>query len=630
MGVKGLQSFIENECPEACKFVSIKELAEKHKKVFNVEPVLVVDGLNWLVELCVELRLEWMYGGQWLQIQRAMAVFIAKFKSIGVKLVFFFDGTICKSKRNEWVRRRTGTYEGKLELFETIKMNYQEPFGHFGIPTFIDVLSCFIVKSLGADAFQTDTEADFVIAEYAAKHKEVFAVLTQDSDFIIFNTKMYLSTLYLDYVTLSTIHYDRDCLASKYLHLPVERLPLFACLIGNDFIDRDLLREFHSSLKEVKKGYVAAVAEKICKIIQKEGWKGNIFNWHELCSISLKVFGSRERADLIREGLKSYEINYNNPRLKVQIEVSPELERMLYEKHYNCMNAPYIFDLLCKMEFNQREVLEDDSRTPCILIYREIRQRCYGVLFNCFVAPHSPTNPGRTKNGREVIVKEWCAYQGNFLEKPEFIKPLPLKISSLPGTEDQIPTIDDLWFNSTEEKKLWMFWHILQIPMKFESLVKLPKDQVVLACILNSLIGGLKSSPLVQPLAVATFVAQALWKKEIKELKKLPIPWLDPANVNLCTLFLIGVSTVFLVLSTCGSPLPLIHIMPWKYFDGKLFHYLYNKATIKPSIHDLCRDEEKTIKEFYKLLRIVTSNTIYDVEKFNWKSIFLDFDDWQK
>ncbi|GBM00786.1 Constitutive coactivator of peroxisome proliferator-activated receptor gamma [Araneus ventricosus] len=627
MGVRGLQSFIENECPEACKRVSIKELAEKHREIFNVEPVLVVDGLNWLVELCVSLRLEWMYGGQWLQIQRAMAIFIAAFKSIGVKLVFIFDGTICKSKRNEWVRRRTGTYEAKLEIFKMVKMNYSEPFGHFGIPTLIDILSCFIVKGLGADAFQTDTEADFVIAEYATKNKEVFAVLTQDSDFIIFNTKMYLSSAHLDFATLSTIHYDRDCLASQYLHLPVERLPLFACLVGNDFIHRDLLREFHLSLAEVRNVYVAAVAEKICSIIKNEGWKGHVFNWHELSSISLKVFGNRtDGTHLIREGLKSYAINCNNPRLKVQIKVSPELENIMYERHYNCMNAPYIFDLLCKMEFSQREVLEDASRTPCALVYREVRQRCYGVLFNCYVAPHSPTNPGRTRTGEEIIVKEWCAYQGNFLEKPEFIKPLPLKVSSVPGKEDQIPTIDDLWFNSTEKEKLWMFWRILQIPMKFEFLIKLHKDQVVLACVLSSLIGGLKSSPLVQPLEVATFVAQSLWKKKIKELENLPIPWLDPANVNLCTLFLVGVSTVFLVLSTCGSPFSLVHVMPWRYFDGKLFHYLYNKATIKPSIHDLCRDQEETIKEFYKLLRIVTSNTMYDIDKFNWKHIFEDFE----
>ncbi|CAL1292471.1 unnamed protein product [Larinioides sclopetarius] len=275
------------------------------------------------------------------------------------------------------------------------------------------------------------------------------------------------------------------------------------------------------------------------------------------------------------------------------------------------------------MHFSQ--VLEDASRTPCALVYREIRQRCYGVLFNCYVAPHTPTNPGRTRAGGEVIVKEWCAYQGNFLEKPELVKPLPLKVSSLAG-KDQIPTIDDLWFNLTEKEKLWMFWRILHIPMEFEFLVNLHKDQVVLACVLSSLIGGLKLSPLVKPLEVATLVAQSLWKKEIEELENLPIPWLDPANINLCTLFLIGVSTVFLVSSTCGSPLPLEHIMPWRYFDGKLFHYLYNKATIKPSIHDLCRDTEETMKEFYKLLHIVTSNTIYDVDKFNWKSIFEDFE----
>ncbi|GFR22959.1 constitutive coactivator of peroxisome proliferator-activated receptor gamma [Trichonephila clavata] len=162
--------------------------------------------------------------------------------------------------------------------------------------------------------------------------------------------------------------------------------------------------------------------------------------------------------------------------------------------------------------------------------------------------------------------------------------------------------------------------------MEFDLLIELSHDHIVLACILSSLIGGLKSSPLIQPLEVAAFVAQAVWDKETDEIEKLPIPWLDADVVNLCTLFLCGVSTMFFVLSTCGSPIPVIHIMPWRYFDGKLFHHLLNKARVKPSVREFCKNQRETVKNFYKLLHIVTSNSIYDVDQYPWGNVLEDFE----
>ncbi|GFU08453.1 constitutive coactivator of peroxisome proliferator-activated receptor gamma [Nephila pilipes] len=623
MGIRGLQTYIENNCPEACKFVSIKKLAEKHKAKFHVQPVLIIDGLNWLCHMCGEAELEWMFGGQWLQFAKAIEICIAKFKRIGVKLLFIFDGTVCDSKRKTWVKRRVRTYEAMLSIFEGIKENFSEPYDSYGLPTMMDILCCFIVKELGADAFQSNTEADFVIAKYAAEHDEVFAILSQDTDFIIFNTKMYLSMLHFDFSTLCTIHYDRNCLALKYLHLSVEQLPLFSCLAGNDIVDYVMLKPFLLSLSDTRYISLTNLAEILCKIIKEENWLGNADDLKELCQISLKVFGNVDKAQLIREGLKSYDIDSNIPTPKVCIKASSKLEKNVHEKHLNCLNAPYIYDLLCKMEFSQREVLEDDSRPPCAVLYREIRQRCYGVLFNCFIPPHSVKNPGKTKNGDTIIIQEWCAYQGNFMEEPEYVKPLPLK--NLTSAKNDVPKIEDLWFKLSLKEKLKVFWDILQIPMEFKLLVELPYDHIVLASILSSLIGGLELSPLIQPLEVAVFVAQALWDKKIDELEKIPIPWLDADTVNLCTLFLCGVSTMFLILSTCGSPIPLIHIMPWRYFDGKLFHHLLNKARVKPSVGDLCKNEGQMVKKFYKLLRVVTSNSIYDVDQYAWGNVFKDF-----
>ncbi|GBM32630.1 Constitutive coactivator of peroxisome proliferator-activated receptor gamma [Araneus ventricosus] len=627
MGVRGLQTFIENDCPEACKYVSIQQLADEHRSRFNCQPVIVVDGMSLLNRLYTNTSLEWIYGGQWLQFFNELERFISRFKSIGVKLIFFFDGTVCASKRDEWVRRRLNKAETVASIFSIIKRYKSEPDKKlFQLPTSMGLLARFAVKELGADVYQTDREADDVIAEYALKQREVVAILSQDSDFIIYNTKTYLSLSHLDINTLYTIHYDRNCFAEKYLNLFVKQLPLFACLAGNDFVPSEKLRSFHHRISNTKRIHISTIAPNLSKLIHMEHWTGDVNKRQELDRISLVVFGHCNESHLIYEGLKSYLLDYCSPSPTVCISVSPAMEKAVYERHLNCFNAPYLFNLLCKMEYESSEVLEDATRLPSALVYREIRQRCYGVLFNGFLTPTYHAGQTRTQHGDSIAIKEWCAYKGNLMKHPELIGPLPLDTRSFRGNENHMLKIEDLWLKGTEIEKLQLFWRILQLPMKFNVLASLPKDLIVLACILNYLISGLKLSPLLEPLEVAAFIAQALWKATSEELKNLMAPSVDAVAVNISSLFMRGVTTVLMVLNVCDFPFSMTHAMPWRFFDGKLFHHLHNQAKQRASIRELCRNHDQTVKDFYSLLSSVINNTIYDFNQFDWKKIFKDFE----
>ncbi|GIY15709.1 constitutive coactivator of peroxisome proliferator-activated receptor gamma [Caerostris extrusa] len=400
---------------------------------------------------------------------------------------------------------------------------------------------------------------------------------------------MYLSLSHLNIDTLQTIHYDRQYFAEHYLKLYVKQLPLFACLAGNDFIPFDKLRQFHRSISNQQRIYLSTIAENLCRIIRNECWTGDLNSRHELDHISRFVFGNNRFSNLIYEGLKSYMFGNSGPPPSVCISVNPNMEKAVYEKHSNCFNSPYIFNLLCKLEYESSEVLEDDSRLPTALVYREIRQRCYGVLFNQFLNPKSHGKM-HTKDENSVIVKEWCAYKGNLLKSPEFIKPLPLNAYPFTENENTILSIEDLWFKCTEIEKLKLF------------------------------------GPLLKPFEVAVFITQALWKSTSEELKQLLAPSVDAVAVNLSTLFMRGVTTVLMVLNICDFPFPMTHAMPWRFFDGKLFHYLHNKAKLRPSIQDLCKNEDKKIKDFYNLLPYVISNTVYDFHNMDWKTIFPDFE----
>lgn len=627
MGVRGLQSFIETYCSEACKDVSIKQLADDHRSHTGSNPVIVVDGMSLLNRLYNSSSLEWIYGGQWLQFFVELERFIACFKSIGVELIFFFDGTICASKREEWIRRRLQKSNEVATIFSTLKVNNKEPDKkYFQLPTSMGLLARFAVKELGCNVYQTDREADDVIAEYAMEHNEVFAILSQDSDFIIYNTKTYLSLSHLNLETLQTIHYDRKFFAEQYLNLYVEQLPLFACLAGNDIISCDKLREFHLRVCKSRRIHMSTIAGNLSNVIRGERWTGDFNNGQEINLISLAVFGNFSYSNLIHECLKSYMLGSNSPTPRVCIAVDPSLERAVYERHLNCFNSPYIFNLLCNLEYESSEVLEDASRLPSALVYREIRQRCYGVLFNYFLKSNYQVDQTYTKHGDNIVIKEWCAYKGNLMQQPELIKPLPLDMNSVSKDEiGQIPRIEELWFNCSEIQKLWFFWRILQIPMEFNQLAALPKERIVLVCILNYLIGGLQIGPILQPLEVAVFVAQALWRKSSEQLKQLMPPPVDAVAVNLSTLFMRGVTAAMMVLNVCDSPFPMMYAMPWRFYDGKLFHHLYNEVKHRPNIRELCGNQNETIMDFYNLLPVVTNNTAYNINNFDWRTIFEDF-----
>lgn len=220
-------------------------------------------------------------------------------------------------------------------------------------------LTRFALKELGAEVYQTDRDADEAIVEYADRNQNVFAILSQDSDFIIYNTKTYLSLLHLDLESLTTTHYDRDCFAFQYLHLRVNQLPLFACLAGNDIIPTYRLNYFHRYLSNNRNGrvFISDIAENLAAIIKEECWSADVNNKNELHSISKRICGSSSLMQLIRIGLSSYVVGFNSPSNKINIYLDPSSEREVLAKHLQCINAPFVYNLLCNLEYESSEVI---------------------------------------------------------------------------------------------------------------------------------------------------------------------------------------------------------------------------------------------------------------------------------
>ncbi|CAH1267457.1 FAM120B [Branchiostoma lanceolatum] len=165
MGVRGLQTYLERHCPEACGKVNLTELARQYYRQHGTRPVMVVDGLGCLRKL-YNRELPWVYGGQWREYFKELRHFLHSFRTADIDLVFIFDGVVEKSKRAEWAKRRQQSARDVITVFNHIKKHGTQPSDDlFQMPVSLGTLTRFALKSLEQNCRQMsgDEEITFEV-----------------------------------------------------------------------------------------------------------------------------------------------------------------------------------------------------------------------------------------------------------------------------------------------------------------------------------------------------------------------------------------------------------------------------------------------------------------------------------
>nr|CAD7392013.1 unnamed protein product [Timema cristinae] len=106
---------------------------------------------------------------------------------------------------------------------------------------------------------------------------------------------------------------------------------------------------------------------------------------------------------------------------------------------------------------------------------------------------------------------------------------------------------------------------------------------------------------------VDAIIAQAvlLSMYDAPTLSNIRTPTIDTRAVRLATLFQRATRIVFMLVATCGYPVPKLQIMPWQYFDGKLFHLTYLKAKSGAGHGELCNHQVVLLEQFQQVRRAV-------------------------
>ncbi|KAM9196294.1 constitutive coactivator of peroxisome proliferator-activated receptor gamma [Mergus octosetaceus] len=604
MGIKGLQGFVTRVCPDACRTVDLKEVAEKHRIDHpDIPPVIVVDAMS-----CVRhwyTPESWVCGGQWREYLANLEAFIKAFTAAGITLVFYFDGVVEEKKRDEWIKRRWQNYKEIAALFQFVKTHRKQPGrGMFVLPSALPTFTRYALKSLGQKTVCTLKEADFEVAAYGLQHNCI-GILGQDSDYLIYNTSPYFSIEKLCLDKLVTVMYCREALC-RALGLSLTHLPLFACLLGNDVVPESLLEGFWSKCLATcpprNKSYnrrtnvLLAVANYISRVPCSYS---SLKHLEEMLPLgSDKTLLLRGMESYLLPGQQSPWIPPTAEHLKTFSGVEEtamcqdkEIFQLAKEQHIQSENY-VVFNILSNGVIECSNSLEDDRDTEIpgqALIFRPVRQHVYSVLLES------------GKGGACPSVKEWFVYFGNPLQQPEVIQPVQ---PPLPGGT---PNLKTLWFAKgpeVEKQRYSTFLACFHLQDLMEELQALEAPVAGFCCLLAYLMLQVHSLSL-EDLNAFVALVLCLRGKSASQLERLQLMEVDSRAVHLGAVFIRGLTTLLMANSACGFPFRMDDLMPWKLFDGKLFQEKYQRSHQSCSVEELLEGNESLYTPFQNLKSLI-------------------------
>nr|XP_029717483.1 constitutive coactivator of PPAR-gamma-like protein 1 [Aedes albopictus] len=345
MGVRHLDTFIRENVPGGYFRVNIEAEIRKYFETVRgpnpPPPIIVIDLIALFVPLSQHDKKGLLFGGRFNLAYAVMDEFLAKLKSLGARLEFFYDGPAQDAKNATWCERQDYRYTKMVELvaavdrgadMDTLLNQYAMPL-NFRYP-----LRC-IAKKYGEYRVAIAQECDQELATYAT-NVNALAIISDDSDFLIYKgTWKYWSSRQLELSTLFTMEYNRDALV-RHLGLRYEQMPLFATLCGNDIMPYDVVKAFHYRLGQNRDKFPNIA--RFIRIVEEDSLS---FASDAVISILLKEITNQHTVDndLVQRfklSLDNYSVNIRprninpskDPVLNVLIEHDSPFTYLIWQK----------------------------------------------------------------------------------------------------------------------------------------------------------------------------------------------------------------------------------------------------------------------------------------------------------
>nr|XP_018913345.1 PREDICTED: constitutive coactivator of peroxisome proliferator-activated receptor gamma-like [Bemisia tabaci]XP_018913352.1 PREDICTED: constitutive coactivator of peroxisome proliferator-activated receptor gamma-like [Bemisia tabaci] len=600
MGVRGLQTFIEDYSPPECfALVSIKQLVEEFRaETGELNPKIVFDGSSTMRFIYGDL--DWVSGGQIKQFLKKIEDFVKAFTKLGVRPVFFFGGYGADfSSRKGWFMRCRDKLNKVNTVFHKLAndtlTSELEPF-LFVMPTNIG-FSHYFRQIEGCEVHKGLTDCDSEIAHYA-RENNCLAVFGQDSEFIIYKSvKYYLSAKHFNMARMETRIYNREHFAD-FLGIHSSQLPLFATLAGNNTVNyfKDL-RHFHRSLCNIRGGKVRfevlfpALSEYIKKLPRGRA----LFD--VLPDIAQEVLQDSKKSPLLAMSIRNY-IATPETFLPARISEHPEWNAILEvaEKlHRADINSAIILKIMLGDGFGSSAGFEDFRKNdlpPAMSMLRTMRKRFYGIILMEKPADVEPE-----------IVEEWSVEGNSNIEKPFTVWPI------LPT--DRHPGLLALWGDDRSQEMEMIRWrlfvHAVSPRLNPEEVMNLPEHLVIPVAALFYI----EEQDFLKPWEIEALLAVAVTLPS-ESLDRLADLSSDPVNlraIRVATIYTRTLCAVIRLITLCGYPLPASKAFAHAYFDGKLFQHIYKNATYGVSQEVLLEDQACHVQQFREAKQLLFKNS---------------------
>merc|ERR1719357_169208 len=352
---------------------------------------------------------------------------------------------------------------------------------------------------------------------------------------------------------------------------------------------------------------------------------------------------------------------------KAQIPpVNSEVLRTAAERHRQAQMSPYLYHLLTTGELMLPVLMEDQGEGGGTklgggihLIYRILRRRIYGIIFNehhrvftqgrqgeeleiaklkvkeltrklntvkadsIIMKNKEPRSEKEVLRERleaatavvdqlvramgpqqaETVVREWLPYSR--YQEPDPVSPLMLDWS--------VPTVQRLWFATGLEDKQRRLRAYLSCmgadnPLMLQT-SHVPQHLLLMATVLRYIMRqcSVLRKPELDSFLITAFSPELL---DADYLARSKLDLVTPRGVQLAALFMEGVEMALLANDACGAPVPFLMCCPWLFFDGKLFHSKLRRAVSAKNLLEMCEHRMDVVVKVERMRKAILEGLV--------------------
>lgn len=405
MGIHGLSFFIKS-------FPTLVEKQEweiRETKPETYSDHFIIDGNAFVYHVAFENRTNWTHGGQYAAIADAVTSIVDTCHRSGIELTFLFDGALPQDKIETRLKRhrsyieRCATTIHNLRQINASNKNDLDGIQYYGDIFVIPPLTLEVViqtlKELNVTVKICQAEADGEVVALANEKKAY--VVSQDSDMHVYPHvgKGYISLEQwkvplekeAKFVSASVFHPES---LAKLLVLEPHHLPLLGTLLGNDYLEADIIRQPISQWctiegvqigKSNQHGWPKIVAE----LIRKNNVEGDEKLIENIVSqlnpiITKSNMRTKEEIaatleDRIHTSISRYDMS--SPLLKTNLTREDSIDTTADQlKYYTGEFSRQVLDIVKSKTFWTSIFLEDIERECSWNVSRPLREALYGVI----------------------------------------------------------------------------------------------------------------------------------------------------------------------------------------------------------------------------------------------------------